>query len=126
MGPKNTDYTTSYLNHHTAESVPFCVCRVRLIFDNTSSTNKKSYFVLLPKETSSTVLDYIRISFIIAGQTKFSPIGSFLKWPLHAYTQRCLHSSRTCLHMILSMQWWWFDDGKVGKKYSHFQVLDTS
>ena len=42
--------TMSYLNHQTAESVPFCVCRVHLIFDNTSSTNKNCYFMLLANE----------------------------------------------------------------------------
>ena len=42
--------TISYLNHHTAESVPFCVCCVHKIFDNTSSTNKNYYFMLSAKE----------------------------------------------------------------------------
>ena len=49
MGPKNTDYHVLLKPPHCRISFILCY-RVHLIFDNTSSTSKNCYFMLLAKE----------------------------------------------------------------------------
>lgn len=75
VGPKNTDHTVSYLTHYLkSERVPDFVKRLHLYLDNTCSTNKNYYFMAWGMElVQSGILDYLRVSFLIAGHTKFAP-----------------------------------------------------
>lgn len=77
-GPKNTDHTMSYLTHFLCESgeVPSWVRKVH----NTSSTNKNCYTMGWANEmVQQGKFDFIRISFLIAGHTKFAPDLLFSK-----------------------------------------------
>ena len=73
VGPKNTDHTVSYITHYLkSDTIPDFVRRVHLFLDNTCSTNKSYYLIGWAMELAeSGILDYIRISFMIAGHTKF-------------------------------------------------------
>lgn len=75
-GPKNTDHTVSYLTHFLCESgeVPSWVKRVHIYLDNASSTNKNYYMMGWANEMiKEGKFNFIRISFLIAGHTKFAP-----------------------------------------------------
>ena len=79
VGPKNTDHTISYLLDWTSK-LPQWVKRVHLFLDNTSSTNKNCYLMAWACEMiQHGRLSFIRISFLIAGHTKFSPDLLFSK-----------------------------------------------
>ena len=79
VGPKNTDHTLSFLLHYI-HLLPSWVKCVHLFLDNTSSTNKNFYTMAWAMELiQQDVLHFIRISFLIAGHTKFSPDLLFLK-----------------------------------------------
>ena len=74
VGPKNTDHTISYLEHyiHVSGKVPNWVKRVHIFLDNTVSTNKNAYFMAWALENvQQSHLEYLRVSFLIAGHTKF-------------------------------------------------------
>ena len=120
MGPKNTD-------HHFLLKPPHCrissiLCLLCALDFLIIQANKNCYIMLSAKELVQQSL----ITF--EGQTNFSPLDSFLKWPLH------IHIAMSLQNLLLIMQWQWFDDGKldrtwtdkVGTIYSSFQVLDTS
>ena len=82
IGPKNADHTFSYLIHYIKESgnVPPWVRRVHIFLDNAGSTNKNCYFMSAAMElVQQKVLDYIRVSFMVAGHTKFAPDRLFAK-----------------------------------------------
>ncbi len=73
VGPKNTDHTLSFLTHHI-DTLPHWMKRVHLFLDNASSTNKNCYTVAWALEmVQQDKLAFVRISFLIAGHTKFSP-----------------------------------------------------
>ena len=73
MGPKNTDHTVSYLTHYIA-TLPDWARRIHLFLDNTCSTNKNFYFMAWASEmVQQEKCDFIRVSFMIAAHTKFSP-----------------------------------------------------
>lgn len=72
VGPKNTDHTISYLCDYFSK-LPW-IRRVHLFLDNTSSTNKNCYMMAWAYEMiQHRKLSFIRISFLIAGHTEFSP-----------------------------------------------------
>ena len=82
VGPKNTDHTLSYLTHYLFASgqVPSWVKRLHLFMDNACSTNKNCYAMAWAMEmVQQEKLDFIRISFMIAGHTKFAPDLLFSK-----------------------------------------------
>ena len=82
LGPKNTEHTLSYLCHYIKESdnFPSWVRRVHLFLDNAGNTNKNCHLMSAAMElVQHQVLDYIRISFLIAGNTKFVPDRVFSK-----------------------------------------------
>ena len=71
MGPKNTDHTISLLTHYI-RALPSWIKRIHVFLDNTGSTNKNAYFMGWAMEmVQQKILDYLRISFLIAGHTKF-------------------------------------------------------
>lgn len=74
-GPKNTEHTVSYLLHYIKSSgnVPEWVMCIHLYMDNAGSTNKIFYTMAWTQElVQQNFLQYIRISFMIAGHTKFA------------------------------------------------------
>ena len=78
-GPKNTDHTVSYLSH-CISNFPYWVRRVHLFLDNTCSTNKHFYMMAWALEmVQQQKIDFIRILFLVAGHTKFSPDLLFSK-----------------------------------------------
>ena len=78
-GPKNTDHTISYTTHYIS-SLPGWIRHVHLFLDNTCSTNKNVYMMDWAWEmVSQDRLDLFRVSFLIAGHTKFSPDLLFFK-----------------------------------------------
>ena len=79
IGPKNTDHTISYLTKYIS-SLPNWVRRVHIFLDNASSTNKNCYMMSWAYEmVQQRRVDFLRISFLIAGHTKFSPDLLFSK-----------------------------------------------
>ena len=73
VGPKNTDHTISYLTHYISQ-LPSWIRRIHVFMDNTCATNKNWYTMAWAMEmVRQKRLDFIRISFLIAGHTKFSP-----------------------------------------------------
>ena len=76
IGPKNTDHTFSYLMHYLTAlgKVPHWVNRIHIFLDNAGSTNKNQYLMASVLEVvQQNVLSYFRVSFMIAGHTKFAP-----------------------------------------------------
>ena len=78
-GPKNTDNTVSYLTHYLSK-VPAWVRKVHIYLDNACSTNKNQYTMGWASEmVQQGRFDVLRISFLIAGHSKFSPDLLFSK-----------------------------------------------
>ena len=76
VGPKNTDHSFSYLLHYLKSSGKFLswVRRVHIFMDNAGSTNKNQFMMAATLEVlQQNILDYFRISFMVAGHTKFVP-----------------------------------------------------
>ena len=72
VGPKNTDHTVSYLTHFISQLPPW-LRRIHLFLDNTSAINKNWYMMAWALEMlQHGKLDFLRLSFLIAGHTKFS------------------------------------------------------
>ena len=79
IGPKNTDHTVSYLYHYIS-TLPGWIRRIHLFLDNTCSTNKNFYTMAWAWElVQQGKVDFLRVSFLIAGHTKFSPDLLFSK-----------------------------------------------
>lgn len=79
VGPKNTNHMVSYLTHYIAQ-LPKWICRLHLFLDNTCTTNKNWYTMAWASEmVQQGRLDFIRICFLIAGHTKFTPDILFSK-----------------------------------------------
>ena len=82
VGPKNTDHTLSYITHYLLKQakLPSWVRRIHIFMDNTVSTNKNFFTMSWATEmVQHKVFDFVRISFMIAGHTKFSPDLLFSK-----------------------------------------------
>lgn len=78
-GPKNTDHTISYITDYIS-CLPAWVRRIHLFLDNTSSTNKNYFMMSWAYEmVQHKRVDFLRISFLIAGHTKFAPDLLFSK-----------------------------------------------
>ena len=75
VGPKNSDHTISYILHYIkSENVPSCIKRVHLFMDNAGSTNKNMYIMGATMEVvHEDLFHFFRISFMVAGHTKFDP-----------------------------------------------------
>ena len=73
VGPKNTDHTVSYLTNYLQKSLPPWLKRVHIFLDNAGSTNKNYYLMAWAMEiVQQGIVDFLRISFMIAGHTKFT------------------------------------------------------
>ena len=82
IGPKNTDHTMSYILHFITESgnVPSWMKRIHLFMDNAGSTNKNYYMAGFCQElVQQGICSFFRISFMIAGHTKFNVDRLFSK-----------------------------------------------
>ena len=78
-GPKNTDHTISYLTDYISK-LPEWNRRIHIFLDNTCSTNKNYYLMSWAYEMiQQDRLRFLRISFLLAGHTKFSPDLLFSK-----------------------------------------------
>lgn len=78
-GPKNTDHTVSYIIHFIAQ-LPRWIRRIHILLDNTCATNKNRYAIAWALEmVQQRKLDFLCVSFLIAGHTKFSPDLLFAK-----------------------------------------------
>lgn len=76
IGPKNTDHSFSYILHYlkTCGKVPHWVQRVHVFMDNAGSTNKNEFMMAATIEVvQQNILNYFRISCMVAGHTKFAP-----------------------------------------------------
>lgn len=75
LGPKNTDHTISYILHYIkCDKEPSWVKRIHLFMDNAGSTNKNQYTMGAAMEiVQENLLDFFRLSFMVAGHTKFDP-----------------------------------------------------
>ena len=111
VGPKNTNHILSYMIHYI-DQLPDWIRRIHIYMDNTSSTNKNCYTMAWSLEMiaqrklvssyrlhynvgvgfgsgteTKRKLDFIYISLLIAGHTKFSPdLLFFLLWLLKPTT----------------------------------------
>ena len=82
IGHKNTDHTLSYLYHFLRESgqIPSWVTRIHLFLDNACSTNKNFYMTAFCQElVQQEIFSFFRLSFMIAGHTKFNVDRLFSK-----------------------------------------------
>ena len=76
VGTKTADHTISYILHYlkSAGIVPSWVNRLHVFLDNAGSTNKNQYLMASCMElVQHRVLQYLRISFMVPGHTKFAP-----------------------------------------------------
>ena len=76
IGPKNTNHVISYIFHYlrTINKVPVWVRRVHIFLDNAGSTNKNQYLMgSVYEAVERELFNYFRVSFMIAGHTKFAP-----------------------------------------------------
>ena len=76
VGPENTDHTCSYFTHYLKESgnLPPWIRRVHIFLDKCRKYQQNYYFMSAAMElVQHQVVDYIRVSFMIAGHTKFAP-----------------------------------------------------
>ena len=72
VGPKNTDHTLSYLTDFAGKLLSW-IRRIHIFLDNTASTNKNFYTTAWGYEmVKQKRLDFLQLSFLIAGHTKFS------------------------------------------------------
>ena len=82
-GPKNTDHTISYLTNYISK-LPEWIQRVHLFLDNTCSTNKNYYLMSWAHEmVQQQKLQFFRVSFLLAGHTKFRLIFCSARSPSH-------------------------------------------
>ena len=89
IGPKNTDHTVSYIFHYlrSTNKVPGWVKRVHLFLDNAGSTNKNQYLMGSMFEVFEwDIFYFFRVSFMIAGHTKFAPDRLFALLPKKFYS----------------------------------------
>ena len=73
VGSKNTDHTILYITYYLG-TLPTWIKRIHLFLDNASSTNMNFYTMALALEmVQQKKLDFVQISFLIAGHTNFLP-----------------------------------------------------
>ena len=91
-GLKNTDHTISYLTDYISKLPGWIQC-VHLFVDNTCSTNKNYYLMSWPlKWCIKGSYSFFRISFLLAGHTKFSPDLLFTKIAV-IQSKWCFHTN---------------------------------
>lgn len=98
-GPKNTDHTISYLTDYLSK-LPGWNRRIHIFLDNTCSTNKNFYLMSWAYEMiQQSRLRFLRISFLLAGHTKFSPDLLFSK-VAKAYNRSDVFNTSELSHII--------------------------
>ena len=80
VGPKNTDHMISYLVHHIMESFPSWVSTVHTYSLIMLVAQINCYMMSEAMElVQQQILDYVRVSSMIAGHTNFGPDKLFSK-----------------------------------------------
>ena len=124
-GLKNTDHTILYLTHYIS-SLPSWIHRVHIFLDNTCSTNKNYYLMSWAyKVIQQDKLNFLRVSFLIAGHTKFSPDLLFSKIA-QSYNKSDVFNTNKLKNVIANYASVILDNGalvgdwreKLSKKYS--------
>lgn len=127
VGPKNTDHTVSYITHFLG-ILPGWIRRIHLFLDNTCSTNKNFYTMAWACEMlQQGRCDFLRISFLVAGHTKFSPDLLFSQIA-KSYNQSDVFTTEELGDIIRRYATVTVDDGSLvcdwreplSKKYSKF------
>ena len=129
ISPKNTDHTVSYLTHYLA-GLPDFVRWVHLFLDNASSTNKNCFTMAWAMEMiQQGKLDFIRVSFMIPGHTKFVPDLLFSKIS-KTYNKSDVFTTEELQKVILPYAEVIVDDGSIVSdwrnklsKYSKFSGI---
>jgi len=112
VGPKNTDHTISYLSNFFLK-LPDWVRRIHLFLDNTSSTNKNCYLMASASELiQQGKLSFFRVSFLIAGHTKFAPDLLFSKIA-QSYNKNDVFTTQELAEIISQYASVTIDDGKI-------------
>ena len=87
VGPKNMDRNVSHITYFISQ-LPQWLCRIHLLLDNTCASNKNWYLMAWALEMlQHGKLDFLRVSFFIAGHTKFSPDLGFAKIAAKGYNR---------------------------------------
>ena len=116
LSPKNTDHTISYMTDFLLQ-VPPWIKRLHIFLDNASSTNKNAYMIAWGLEmVQHNKFDFIRISFMIAGHTKFAPDLLFSKVSKSYSVSDVFTTSELC-HNAESFASVVVDDGHIVRKW---------
>ena len=104
VGHKTADHTFFYLLHYlkSTGNIPSWVSRVHMFLDNAGSTNKNQYLSAC-LEVVQRVLQYLRVSFMIPGHTKFAPDILFAK--IKPSIQPTCLIRQTCSRLQNSLHW---------------------
>ena len=112
VGPKNTDHTVSYVSHFISQ-LPEWIRRIHLFMDNTCCNNKNWYTIAWALEmVQQQKLDFVRISFLIAGHTKFSPDLLFSKIA-KSYNRSDVFNTQDLRNIISPHASVYVDDGEI-------------
>ena len=129
VGTKTADHTISYILHYlkSAGKVPSWVTRLHVFLDNAGSTNKNQYLMSSCMElVQHRVLQYLRISFMVPGHTKFAPDLLFSQIAKSYYKSDVFNETDLQL-VVEQFSFVMIDNGgivrtwreKVGEKYSN-------
>ena len=112
---RKTLITVSYLLHYLKSSgnVPDWVRRVHVFMDNAGSTNKNQFMMAATMEVvQQNILDYFRISFMVAGHTKFAPDQLFSLTARDFYSSD-IFNEREFLEVMQRHATVMFDNGRI-------------
>ena len=125
-GPKNTDHTVSYIFHFLQNSMPSWIRRVHVFLDNACSTNKNAFLMAWAMELiQQNKADFLRVSFMVAGHTKFEPDRLF-SLTAKAYISNDVFTTNELANVMSPFAQTVVDDGslvfmwceEIEKKYS--------
>ena len=114
IGPKkfNTDHTVSYLTDFFSKLPPW-ITRIHLFLDNAFGTNKNFYTMAWVYElVHQNRLKFIRISFLVAGHTKFPPDLLFLRIS-QSYNRSDVFTTEELKQIVASHAQAIVDDGHI-------------
>ena len=126
VGPKNSDHTISYLTDYLCKSLPQWVQRVHIFLDNAGCTNKNFFLMAWAMElVQQGVIGFLRISFMIAGHTKFA-VDQLFSRTAKAYTDSDVFTGEELAEVMSAYATVTTDDGQrvllwrdvIPKKYS--------
>ena len=133
VGTKTADHTISYILHYlkSAGKVPSWVTRLHVFLDNAGSTNKNQYLMSSCMElVQHCALQYLRISFMVPGHTKFAPDLLFSQIAKSYYKSDVFNETDLQL-VVEQFSFVMIDNGgivrtwreKVGEKYSNLSGI---